>query len=74
MHPASTPRPQWTACVRAAASQQPSAAARSTTKAGACGQVDIQAFDMLRKLSQDSNIRLVDIAQRVIDTSGEGGS
>jgi GAF domain-containing protein len=33
---------------------------------------DIQAFDMLRKLSQDSNIRLVDIAQRVIDTRGEG--
>jgi GAF domain-containing protein len=33
---------------------------------------DIQAFDMLRKLSQDSNIRLVDIAQRVIETRGEG--
>jgi GAF domain-containing protein len=33
---------------------------------------DIQAFDMLRKLSQDSNIRLVDIAQRVIQTRGEG--
>ncbi len=33
---------------------------------------DIRAFDMLRKLSQDSNTRLVDIAQRVIDTRGEG--
>jgi GAF domain-containing protein len=33
---------------------------------------DIQAFDMLRKLSQDSNIRLVDIAQRVIETRGGG--
>ena len=33
---------------------------------------DMQAFDMLRKLSQDSNIRLVDIAQRVIETRGEG--
>jgi len=33
---------------------------------------DIQAFDMMRKLSQDSNIRLVDIAQRVIETRGGG--
>jgi GAF domain-containing protein len=31
---------------------------------------DIQAFDMLRRLSQDSNTRLIDIAQRVIDTRG----
>jgi GAF domain-containing protein len=29
---------------------------------------DVQAFEMLRKLSQDSNTRLIDIAQRVIDT------
>jgi GAF domain-containing protein len=33
---------------------------------------DIRAFDMLRRLSQDSNTRLVDIAQRVIDTRGDG--
>lgn len=33
---------------------------------------DVRAFDMLRKLSQDSNTRLIDIAQRVIDTRGEG--
>jgi GAF domain-containing protein len=32
------------------------------------GVNDVQAFDMLRKLSQDSNTRLTDIAQRVIDT------
>ncbi len=35
------------------------------------GVDDIRAFDMLRRLSQDSNTRLVDIAQRVIDTRGE---
>jgi GAF domain-containing protein len=32
---------------------------------------DVQAFEMLRKLSQDGNTRLVDIAQRVIDTRGD---
>lgn len=32
------------------------------------GVDDIRAFDMLRQLSQDSNTRLIDIAQRVIDT------
>jgi GAF domain-containing protein len=32
---------------------------------------DVQAFEMLRRLSQDSNTRLVDIAQRVIDTRGD---
>jgi GAF domain-containing protein len=32
------------------------------------GVNDVQAFDMLRKLSQDSNTRLTDIAQRVIET------
>jgi GAF domain-containing protein len=35
---------------------------------------DVRAFEMLRKLSQDSNTRLIDIAQRVIDTRGEGRS
>ena len=29
---------------------------------------DVAAFDMLKRLSQDSNVRLADIAQRVIDT------
>lgn len=33
---------------------------------------DVQAFDMLRRLSQDGNAKLVDIAQRVIDTRGQG--
>ena len=32
---------------------------------------DVQAFEMLRRLSQDSNTRLTDVAQRVIDTRGE---
>jgi AmiR/NasT family two-component response regulator len=32
---------------------------------------DIQAFEMLRRLSQDSNTRLADVAQRVIDTRGD---
>ena len=32
------------------------------------GVDDVQAFEMLRRLSQDSNTRLIDIAQRVIDT------
>lgn len=31
---------------------------------------DVRAFDMLRRLSQESNTTLVDIAQRVIDTRG----
>lgn len=31
---------------------------------------DVRAFEMLRRLSQDSNTRLTDIAQRVIDTRG----
>jgi GAF domain-containing protein len=35
------------------------------------GVNDVQAFEMLRKLSQDSNTRLIDVAQRVIDTRGE---
>jgi GAF domain-containing protein len=34
------------------------------------GVDDVRAFEMLRRLSQDSNTRLVDIAQRVIDTRG----
>jgi GAF domain-containing protein len=32
------------------------------------GVDDVQAFEMLRRLSQDSNTRLTDVAQRVIDT------
>ncbi|MBX7447979.1 GAF and ANTAR domain-containing protein [Mycolicibacterium sp. 3033] len=31
---------------------------------------DVAAFDMLRRLSQDSNTKLTDVAQRVIDTRG----
>nr|WP_246230943.1 GAF and ANTAR domain-containing protein [Mycolicibacterium sediminis] len=31
---------------------------------------DIQAFDMLRQLSQEGNAKLVDVVQRVIDTRG----
>jgi GAF domain-containing protein len=31
---------------------------------------EVQAFEMLRKLSQDSNTRLIDIAQRIIETRG----
>ncbi|WP_428349602.1 ANTAR domain-containing protein [Mycolicibacterium sp.] len=31
---------------------------------------DVAAFDMLRRLSQDSNVRLVTIAERVIETRG----
>jgi GAF domain-containing protein len=34
------------------------------------GVDDVRAFDMLRRLSQDSNTKLIDIAQRVIDTRG----
>jgi GAF domain-containing protein len=36
------------------------------------GVDDIRAFDMLRRLSQDGNTKLVEIAQRVIDTRGHG--
>jgi AmiR/NasT family two-component response regulator len=32
------------------------------------GVDDVRAFDMLRSLSQESNVRLTDIAQRVIET------
>jgi GAF domain-containing protein len=32
---------------------------------------DVRAFDMLRRLSQESNTRLVDIAERVIATRGD---
>ena len=35
------------------------------------GVDDVRAFDMLRRLSQDSNTRLIDVAQRVIDTRGD---
>ena len=32
---------------------------------------DVRAFEMLRKLSQDTNTKLVDVAHRVIDTHAE---
>ncbi|BBX20380.1 hypothetical protein CRI77_03565 [Mycolicibacterium duvalii] len=32
---------------------------------------DVAAFDMLRRLSQDGNVKLAEVAQRVIDTRGE---
>jgi GAF domain-containing protein len=32
---------------------------------------DVRAFEMLRKLSQDGNTRLIDVAQRVIETRGD---
>ncbi len=35
---------------------------------------DVRAFEMLRRLSQDSNTRLVDIAERVISTRGQSDS
>jgi len=35
------------------------------------GVDEVRAFEMLRQLSQDSNTRLIDIAQRIIDTRGE---
>jgi GAF domain-containing protein len=35
------------------------------------GVDDVHAFEMLRRLSQESQTKLVDIAQRVIDTRGE---
>jgi len=35
------------------------------------GVDELQAFEMLRKLSQDSNTRLIEVAQRVIDTRGD---
>ncbi|GAC1647976.1 MAG: GAF and ANTAR domain-containing protein [Mycobacterium sp.] len=34
------------------------------------GVDDVQAFEMLRRLSQDSNTRLIEVAQRVIDSRG----
>ena len=33
---------------------------------------DLRAFEMLRKLSQDSNTKLVDVAMRVVETRGDG--
>jgi AmiR/NasT family two-component response regulator len=35
------------------------------------GIEDVRAFAMLRQLSQDSNMKLVDVAQRVIETRGQ---
>jgi AmiR/NasT family two-component response regulator len=34
------------------------------------GVDDLRAFDMLRRLSQEQNIKLNELAQRVIDTRG----
>lgn len=36
------------------------------------GVDDVRAFELLRRLSQESQTKLIDIAQRVIDTRGEG--
>jgi GAF domain-containing protein len=36
------------------------------------GVDDVRAFEMLRRLSQESNTRLADVALRVIDTRGDG--
>jgi len=36
------------------------------------GVDEVRAFEMLRRLSQDGNAKLTDIAQRVIDTRGQG--
>jgi GAF domain-containing protein len=35
------------------------------------GVDDVRAFEMLRRLSQDSNTKLIDVAKRVIETRGE---
>jgi GAF domain-containing protein len=35
------------------------------------GVDEVRAFEMLRRLSQDSNVKLADVAQRVIDTRGD---
>ncbi|BBY03671.1 hypothetical protein MSEO_41700 [Mycobacterium seoulense] len=36
------------------------------------GVDELRAFDLLRMLSQESQVKLVDIAQRVVDTRGDG--
>lgn len=36
------------------------------------GVDDVRAFDMMRRLSQESQIKLADIAHRVIETRGDG--
>jgi GAF domain-containing protein len=36
------------------------------------GVDDVRAFEMLRRISQESQTKLADIAQRVIETRGEG--
>ena len=36
------------------------------------GVDDVSAFDMLRRISQETQTKLADVAQRVIDTRGEG--
>ncbi len=36
------------------------------------GVDDVRAFELLRMLSQEGQVKLVDIARRVIDTRGTG--
>ncbi len=36
------------------------------------GVDDVRAFEMLRRISQETQTKLADVAQRVIDTRGEG--
>ncbi|GAB5018175.1 hypothetical protein JHV675_12080 [Mycobacterium avium subsp. hominissuis] len=36
------------------------------------GVDDVRAFDLLRRLSQESQVKLVEIAQQIIDTRGQG--
>ena len=37
------------------------------------GVDDVRAFELLRMLSQESQVKLIDIAQRVIDSRDGGG-
>jgi AmiR/NasT family two-component response regulator len=36
------------------------------------GVDDVRAFDMMRRLSQESQMKLAEVAQRIIETRGEG--
>ena len=54
-------------CRRGTASARPRASSWSDSRVD-----DVRAFEMLRQLSQDSNTKLIDVAQRVIDTRGSG--
>jgi GAF domain-containing protein len=37
------------------------------------GVDDVRAFDMMRRLSQESQMKLAEVAQRIIETRGDGG-